>query len=129
LQKNIQLENHWGSQIFFGFGTCLFQYVISFKDARYLDYKPSNLPMDPQFKLNIKDGDPLLDPSLYRRLIGTLLYLTISRPVICVTVNRLSQFISNPRRPHLAAIHPQWRYLKATASQGLIFFPESLLFA
>lgn len=40
------------------------KYVISFKDTRYLYYKPSNLPMDPQFKLNIKYGDPFLDPSL-----------------------------------------------------------------
>lgn len=48
--------------------------------------------------------------------------------MICFTVNRLSQFISNPRRPHLVAIHPQWKYLKATSGEGLIFFFQNFYF-
>jgi len=56
--------------------------------------KPSSIPMMPNNKLHISFGDHLPDPDIYRRLIGRLLYLTISRPDICFIVHELSQFLS-----------------------------------
>ena len=59
--------------------------------------------MDPNLKLSHEDGDLIDDPTRYRRLIGKLLYLTITRPDLSYSVNRLSQFLANPRLPHLHA--------------------------
>ncbi|GKG33673.1 uncharacterized mitochondrial protein-like protein, partial [Tanacetum coccineum] len=42
--------------------------------AGVLDLKPSNIPIDPNIKLNDTDGELLLDASLYRAIIGKLLY-------------------------------------------------------
>ncbi|GJV99533.1 reverse transcriptase, RNA-dependent DNA polymerase, LTR copia-type gag-polypeptide [Tanacetum coccineum] len=42
--------------------------------AGVLDLKPSNIPIDPNIKLNDTDGELLLDASLYRALVGKLLY-------------------------------------------------------
>ena len=50
--------------------------------------------MDPYAKLNNEDGDLLPDVHQYHRLIGRLLYLTISRPNIAFCVNKLSQCVS-----------------------------------
>ncbi|RDX89147.1 hypothetical protein CR513_29162, partial [Mucuna pruriens] len=50
-----------------------------------------SLPMDPNLKLNSTDEDPNSIPSMYKRLIGQLLYLTISRPDICFSIHKLSQ--------------------------------------
>lgn len=64
--------------------------------------------MDPNLPLNDSDGEalPLPEPiSLYQRLIGRLMYHTISRHDITFAVNRLSQFMSTPRTPHLQAVH------------------------
>lgn len=47
----------------------------------------------------------LPDTSQYRRLIGRLLYLTITRPDIAYAVNRLSQYVSNAKLPHLQVAH------------------------
>lgn len=99
------------------------KYTLSLlEDTGFLACKPSNLPMDPNLKLNLHDGDLLPDPSVYKRLIGRLIYLTISRPDISFSVNRLSQYMKEPRVPHLNVVHHLLQYLKSTPGQSL-FFP------
>lgn len=77
--------------------------------------------MDYNLKLNETEGEFLEDPSQYRRIIGRLMYLTISRPGIVFTVNKLSQFMTAPRAPHLQAINHVLQYLKPSPGQGLMF--------
>ncbi|XP_014618112.1 uncharacterized mitochondrial protein AtMg00810-like [Glycine max] len=99
------------------------KYALSLlEDTGFLACKPSNIPMDPNLKLNLHDGDLLPDPSIYKRLIGRLLYLTISRPDITFVVNCLSQYMKAPRVPHLHVIHHLLQYIKSAPRQGL-FFP------
>lgn len=57
-------------------------------------------PMDPLKKLRLDSGTPLKDASRYRRLIGRLLYLRITRPDVTFAVHKLSQYVSNPTDEH-----------------------------
>ncbi|XP_022848785.1 uncharacterized protein LOC111371108 [Olea europaea var. sylvestris] len=91
------------------------------EDTGYLNCKPANAPMDPKTHLSLHEGDLLTDASQYRQLIGRLLYLTISRPDITYAVHKLSQFLSQPRLPHLKAAHHLLRYLKNSPGQGIFF--------
>lgn len=70
--------------------------------------------MDPNLKLSKNDGTPLAheESTNYRRLIGRLLYLQISRPDFCFAVHKLSQFLQTPTTAHLRAAHHLLRYLK-----------------
>ena len=104
-------------------------YTLSLlEDTGFIYCKLVVLPMDTNLKLNFTDGEALTDISQYRRLIGRLLYLlTISRPDICLAVNKLSQFLSCPRTPHLDALHHLLRYLKAAPGQGILFSATSSL--
>lgn len=80
--------------------------------------------MDSNLKLSRDDGSLLANPTSYRRLIGRLLYLTITIPDITYSVQVLSQFMSTPRQPHLdAATRILW-YLKNAPGQGL-FYPAA----
>ena len=80
-------------------------------------------PMEQHLKMSKDEGALIEDPSLYRRLIGRLMYLTLSRPNICYAVNRLSQFLSTPRQPHMFAAQRVLQYNKGTSGHG-IYFPE-----
>jgi hypothetical protein len=62
-----------------------------------------------------------VDPTLYRELIGSLMYLVNTRPDICFAVNTLSQFMVEPKRVHWVATKHVLRYLHGTIEYGLSY--------
>ncbi|GKC08921.1 retrovirus-related pol polyprotein from transposon RE1 [Tanacetum coccineum] len=86
-----------------------------------LDLKPSHIPIDPNIKINDTDGYPLPDASLYKTLVGKLLYLTITRHDLSYAAHCLSQFSRSPRTPHFDALIKVLRYIKLCPGQGLHF--------
>ena len=66
-----------------------------------------------------------VDITNYRGMIGSLLYLTASRPDIMFATCLCARFQENPREPHLIAVKRIFRYLKGTASLGLWYARES----
>lgn len=63
----------------------------------------------------------MVDVEKYRRLIGKLMYLQITRPDITFAVNKLSQFSCTPRKVHQEALHMILQYIKGTIGQGLFY--------
>jgi hypothetical protein len=57
-----------------------------------LECKSMNTPMEMKLKLLVDTSSDLIDATLYRQIIGSLMYLTNTRPDICFAVNTLSQF-------------------------------------
>ncbi|GKD22022.1 cysteine-rich receptor-like protein kinase 8 [Tanacetum coccineum] len=90
------------------------------KENGVLNAKPYKLPIDQHVKLQADIGTPLPDPEVYRRLIGKLIYLTITRPDICYTVQLLSQFMQNPTSVHMQAVKHLLRYLLSAHGQGIL---------
>ncbi|TXG69098.1 hypothetical protein EZV62_004033 [Acer yangbiense] len=84
----------------------------------FLGCRSARTPMEQNLKLNAEDGEPLQDLAVYRRLIGRLIYLSITRLDILFAVNILSQFMQTPRKTHLDAALRVLRYLKG--SPGLL---------
>jgi hypothetical protein len=78
-----------------------------------------NTPMEVKLKLLIDTLLELIDATLYRQIIGSLMYLTNTRPDICFAVNNLSQFLVEPRRAHLVVAKHMMRYLKGIMDYGL----------
>ena len=62
-----------------------------------------------------------MDVTQYRQIIGSLMYLTNTRPDICFAVNTLSQYLVQPRCVHLIIAKHVMRYLKGTIDFGLYY--------
>lgn len=88
-------------------------------DAGYLGCRSISVPMEQSVKPSELDGDSLEDPAPYRRIIGQLIYLNITRPDLSYSVNILSQYMSVPRTTHCGAALRVLRYIKGCLGQGL----------
>jgi hypothetical protein len=86
-------------------------------------------PMDIHLKLRPKDGTPLADRTRYRHIVGSLVYLTITRPDIAHAVHMLSQFVSTPTSVHYGHLLRVFRYLRGTRTRSkcLLYASDSPL--
>ncbi|RVW13324.1 Retrovirus-related Pol polyprotein from transposon RE1 [Vitis vinifera] len=90
------------------------------KDLGLLGAALIDTPMERGLKLFDK-SDLLKDQGRYRKLVGRLIYLTVSRPDITYAVHVLSRFMHQPRKAHMEAAFRVVRYLKNAPGQGLFF--------
>ncbi|RVX15424.1 Retrovirus-related Pol polyprotein from transposon RE2 [Vitis vinifera] len=97
------------------------------QDTGLTGVKPEKFPMEQNLKLTNEDGELLHDPSRYQRLVGRLIYLTVTRPDIVYSVRTLSQFMNTPRKPHWEAALRVLRYIKGSPGQGLFLPSENNL--
>lgn len=92
-----------------------------------LGARPVDTPMDSTVKLDAEQGKPFHDVGRYRRLVGKLIYLTVTRPDITYAVSVVSQYMHAPRQPHFEAVCRILRYLKCAPGRGLLYRPSSTL--
>ncbi|CAN6576638.1 unnamed protein product [Malus baccata var. baccata] len=81
--------------------------------------KAVSTPLSTTNSLMLHDGSSLTNGTPYRRLVGSLQYLSLTRPDISFAVNKLSQFMHSPSETHWQALKRLLRYLKGTISFSL----------
>ncbi|GJW31682.1 putative ribonuclease H-like domain-containing protein [Tanacetum coccineum] len=95
------------------------------KKFSFTDVKTASTPMETQ-KLLLKDEDGKeVDVHLYRSMIGSLMYLTSSRPDIMFAVCACARYQVNPKVSHLHAVKRIFRYLKGQPKLGLWYPKDS----
>ena len=80
--------------------------------------KPISVPLEQNVKLSSEEGELLEDVTVYRRIAGSLIYMTITRPDLSYAVGLVMQA---PRKPHLDATRRILRYVKSTLHYGLFY--------
>ena len=78
------------------------------------DTKEIDTPISTATKLDVDGPGPSIDQTIYRGMIGSLLYLTASTPNIVFSVGLCASFQANPKGSHLKAVKRILRYLKGT---------------
>ena len=84
-----------------------------------MECKAMTTLMASNLKLLSYASSELIDATMYHQMIGSLMYLTNTRPDICFVVNTLSQFLIDPRHVHLIGAKHILRYLRGTVDYGL----------
>jgi hypothetical protein len=109
-------------------------YLSQVKFASYLlsraglaDTKVVSTLLEMNARLTLLDGTPLSDATLYRQLVGSLVFLIVTRSDIAHVVHLVSQYLAAPHFTHYAAVLHILRYIKGTLFHGLHFSAHSTL--
>jgi hypothetical protein len=86
--------------------------------------KEIGTPMSPSTKLDKDEKGKSVDVKLYRGMIGSLFYLTASKPDIMFSVCLCACFQACPKESHIVAVEKIFRYLLGTIDLGL-WYPRS----
>ena len=82
-------------------------------------------PMSPNVKLTIDLLGKSVDPSLYRSIIGSLLYLTANRLHISYSVGVCARYQANPKKSHMTALKRIIKYVKTTVEFGVWYSKDT----
>ena len=93
----------------------------SLSQAGLTNSKTVDTPVELNAHLTPTGGKLLSNPSLYRQLVGSLVYLIVTRPDISYAVHQVSQYLSAPRSTHYATVLRILRYLKGTFFHGIFY--------
>nr|GEV95514.1 hypothetical protein [Tanacetum cinerariifolium] len=91
----------------------------SLKKYDFESYDPVDTPMEEKSKLDEDKEGKAVDPSHYRGMIGTLLYLTASRPDLQFAICMCARYQAWPIEKHIHAVKKIFRYLRGTVNRGL----------
>ena len=81
--------------------------------------------MSPNVKLTVDLLGKSVDPSLYRSMIGSLLYLTVSRPDISYSVGVCARYQANPKESHMSTLKRIIKYVKTTTDFGVWYSKDT----
>ena len=137
LSTNFEMKNLGSLNYFFDVEVLTSDHEISLSQVKYdsdliskvgiSDNKTKSTPLDPNVRFSPTDGTLLPNATLYWTLVGSLIYLTVTRPDIAYAVHIVSQFMAAPRSTHYAAVLRILRYVKSTMFHGLHFSADSSL--
>ncbi|BBH04495.1 multidrug resistance-associated protein 9 [Prunus dulcis] len=85
------------------------------------DCKSVATPLAVNEKLSKVDGSELADETLYRQMVGSLLYLTATRPDIMFAASLLARFMHNPTKKHMGTAKRVLRYVQGTINYGIAY--------
>ncbi|GJS92987.1 retrovirus-related pol polyprotein from transposon TNT 1-94 [Tanacetum coccineum] len=97
----------------------------SLKKYSFDSCDPVDTPMVEKSKLDEDKEGKAIDPSQYRGMIGTLLYLIASRPDLQFAICMCARYQARPTEKHLHAVKRIFRYLKGTVNRGLWYPKDS----
>ena len=85
------------------------------------DCNPVLTPTELGLKLTKHGAGKMVNATLYKQIVGSLMYLTSTRPDIMYAMSLISRYMENPSEVHLLAAKRIFRYLKGTTDFGITY--------
>ena len=85
------------------------------------DYNPVSTPTKFGLKLNKDHEGKKVDSTLYKQIVGSLMYLIVTRPDIMYSMSLISRYMENPTEIHLLVAKRILRYLQEPRDFGLFY--------
>ncbi|PKU86279.1 Retrovirus-related Pol polyprotein from transposon TNT 1-94 [Dendrobium catenatum] len=92
--------------------------------AGMLNCKSVSTPSSSKISVTNDSNNSFSNPTLYRQLAGCLQYLTLTRPDIAYTVNKVCQHMQNPTNAHFEGLKRLLRFVHGTIHHGLPLFHD-----
>lgn len=89
--------------------------------------KPCLTPIEVNDRLQEDDSQRLIDVGRYQRLVGCLIYLSLTRPDITYAISVISQYMHAPTQDHLDTAYKVLRYLKGCLGNVFFIYKKWLL--
>ena len=83
--------------------------------------KSVNSPIVPGFKISRDNHGVTMDETYFKQMVGSLMYLTMTRPDIMFSIRLISRYMAKPTKLHLQAAKRILRYLKGTTNYGILY--------
>ncbi|GAA0152655.1 hypothetical protein LIER_37534 [Lithospermum erythrorhizon] len=93
---------------------------------RMKDCKPVSTPAETSMKLRVNSNKESVNPTLFKSLVGSLRYLTFTRPDIMYALGLVSRYMETPKEDHFIATKRILRYIKEQKDQLADIFTKSL---
>ena len=92
-----------------------------------IEARPISTPMPTSPTLSFQSNTTLSDPSAFLTIVGSLQYLTLTRPNVAYAVNKLSQFMHHQTSDHWISVMRILHYLCGTIDHGILLHRQSPL--
>jgi hypothetical protein len=89
--------------------------------------KPISIPLEQNVKLSADEGNLVEDIIMYKRIVRSLIYMTITRPNLSYAVGVVSQFMQTPRKLHLDVMRGILKYIKHNLQCGIFYEAKNQL--
>ncbi|KAK2993953.1 hypothetical protein RJ640_000551 [Escallonia rubra] len=88
---------------------------------RMNDCNPVTIPAETGVELRVDSNRKSVNPTLYKSMVGSLRYLTFTRPDITYAVGLVSRYMERTKQDHFNAVKRILRYVKGTVDHGLFY--------
>ena len=137
MEKEFEMSDLGLLSYYLGIEVAQSRHCIKLKQALYAkkilqqvrmdECNSTKYPMEANLKLGKdEEGEPV-DPTQYRRIIGSLRYLTHTRPDLAYSVGIVSRYMERPTNLHLQAMKQILRYVRGTIEVGLMYEKEEAM--
>jgi len=98
------------------------KFAVEFlKKFKMKDSNPVKTPIEIGIKLTMEGDGQTVDATYFKKIVGSLRYLTCTRPNICYAMGLVSRYMESPRQVHLQVVKRIMRYIKGTTTFGLFY--------